>query len=330
MPPATTIDANVCVNNVNANERIANAEASLASVPASQNTERASSTKSGSIGGAFRKLRILQIRLLATLLIYVGRISAGHSVVLLARSFRPVRWFLERLLGYRRSFSSFEQAKFCSSQFISAGHEHEDDIRMHLSSSRAARESDYPVFFYLSQSDKSLTSVFDFGGNIGNLFYCYQNYLSVPKDISWKVYDLPELRQAGEKIAEGRGESRLHYVNGCDELDAADLFLASGSLHYFESSLPELLAQAKRLPSRVIVNRTPFSNAEDLITIQDNGSFLVPCKLHNKQKFVDGMATLGYKLRGSWPVAERALYVPLHPDCSSATYFGFYFELDES
>jgi len=241
-----------------------------------------------------------------------------------------VRWLLERLLGYRRSFSSFDEAKSCSAKFINAGHEHEDDIRMHLSSSRAARESDYPVFFYLSQSEKPLRSVFDFGGNIGNLFYCYQNYLNLPQDISWKVYDLPELRQAGQNIAAERGESRLRYVDGLDQLDPADLLLASGSLHYFESSLPQLLAQAKRLPSRVIVNRTPFSNAEDLITIQDNGSFLVPCKLHNKQKFVDGMATLGYKLRGSWPVAERALYVPLHPDCSSATYFGFYFELDES
>jgi len=272
----------------------------------------------------------MQIRLLATLLIYMGRVSFGQSVVLFARSLGPVRWLLERLLVYRRSFSSFDEAKACSSSFISAGHEHEDDIRMHLSSSRAARESDYPVFFHLSQSEKPLRSVFDFGGNIGNLFYCYQNYLKLPQDISWKVYDLPELRQAGQNIAAERGESRLRYVDGLDELDPADLLLASGSLHYFESSLPQLLAQAKRLPSRVIVNRTPFSNAEDLITIQDNGSFLVPCKLHNKQKFVDGMTALGYKVRGSWPVAERALYVPLHPDSSSATYFGFYFELDES
>jgi len=241
-----------------------------------------------------------------------------------------VRWFLEHLLGYRRSFSSFSEAKSCSSEFISAGHEHEDDIRMHLSSSRAARESDYPVFFYLSQSETPLRSVFDFGGNIGNLLYCYQNYLELPEDISWKVYDLPELRQAGQQIATERGESRLRYVDGLDELDPADLLLASGSLHYFESSLPELLTQAKALPGRVIVNRTPFSNAEDLITIQDNGSFLVPCKLHNRQKFLDGMAALGYQLCGSWPVAERALYVPLHPDCSSSTYFGFYFELDKS
>lgn len=330
MPTATTIDTNVPVNNVDTNQRITNSEVSLVSVPASQNSDRASSSQSGSIAGAFRKLRILQIRFLATLLIYMGRVSAGQSVVLFARSLGPVQWFLERLLGYRRSFSSFDKARSCSSKYISAGHEHEDDIRMHLSSSRAARESDFPVFFYLSQSEEPLRSVFDFGGNIGNLFYCYQNYLNFSRDISWKVYDLPELRQAGQKIAAERGEARLRYVGGLDELETADLFLASGSLHYFESSLPELLAQANCLPTRVIVNRTPFSSAEDLITIQDNGSFLVPCKLHNKQKFINGMAALGYKLRGSWPVAERALYVPLHPDCSSSTYFGFYFELDKA
>jgi putative methyltransferase (TIGR04325 family) len=322
MPTATTIDAEVPVNNINTSR--------TASVPATQSTEHTSSNQRGSVGQVLRKLRIMQIRLLATLLIYVARISSGQSVVLFARSLGPVRWLLERLLGYRRSFSSFDEAKSCSSKFISAGHEHEDDIRMHLSSSRTARESDFPVFFYLSQSAEPLCSVFDFGGNIGNLLYCYQNYLKLPRDMSWKIFDLPELRQAGQKIAAERGESRLRYVNGLDELDPADLLLASGSLHYFESSLPELLAQANRLPRRVIVNRTPCSQREDLITIQDNGSFLVPCKLHNKQKFLDGMAALGYKLRGSWPVAERALYVPLHPDCSSSTYFGFYFELEKS
>lgn len=327
MQTAITIETKAPVNGVAIDEHVARTESATAG---SETTRRASSKHSGSIIGLFRKLRIAQIRLLATLLIYTARVSRGRLVVLFARSVAPVRWFVEQLLGYRRSFGSFDEAKSCSSKYISAGHEHEDDIRMHLSSSRAPRESDYPVFFYLSQSGKPVRSVFDFGGNIGNLFYCYQNYLNFPQDISWRVYDLPELRQAGQTIAAERGESRLQYVNGFDELDAADLLLASGSLHYFESSLPELLAQAKRLPERVVVNRTPFSDAEDLITIQDNGSFLVPCKLHNKQKMLDGMAALGYKLRGSWPVAERALYVPLHPDCSSSTYFGFYFELDKS
>ena len=327
MPTAITVDAKIPREPGSANESpVGRTQASprLFSVPEVQNAQR------GNIAGALRRLRILQIRILATLLIYMGRVSAGRSLVIFARSLRPVRWFLEQLLGYRRSFTSFEEAKSSSSKFISAGHEHEDDIRMHLSSSRAARESDYPVFFYLSQSEQALRSVFDFGGNIGNLFYCYQNYLNFSQDISWKVYDLPELREAGQNIAVERGESRLRYVDGLDALDPADLFLASGSLHYFESSLPELLAQAKCLPKRVIVNRTPLSSAEDLITIQDNGTFLVPCKLHNKRKFLEGMAALGDKLRGSWPVAERALYVPLHPDCSSSTYFGFYFELDKA
>jgi putative methyltransferase (TIGR04325 family) len=275
-----------------------------------------------------RRIRVLQIRVLATLLIYAGRVSAGQSILLFARSLAPARWLFERLLGYRRSFRSFEEARRCSTRYFSAGHEHQDDIGMHLSSSRAARESDYPVFFYLSQSGERLQGVFDFGGNIGNLFYCYQNYLEFPRDISWKVYDLPEVRAAGEKLAAERGESRIRYVDSLQQLDPTDLFLASGSLHYFEASLAEILVQANQLPRRVLVNRTPFSDAGELITIQDNGSTLLPCQLHNRQNFLADMAKLGYKLRASWPVAERALYVPLHPDCSSATYFGFYFELD--
>ncbi|HEY3975194.1 MAG TPA: methyltransferase, TIGR04325 family [Candidatus Sulfotelmatobacter sp.] len=306
------------------------AKVSLPAVTADPGAPRESAEPSWAILRMLRKIRLMQIRTLATLLIYMGRVSAGGSIVLFARSLAPVRWVLERLLGYRRSFRSFAEARSCSTRYISAGHEHEDDIRMHISSSRVARESDYPVFYWLSQSGEPLRGVFDFGGNIGNLFYCYQNYLPFPPDISWKVYDLPELRAAGEKLGAERAESRIRYVESLEQLDATDLFLASGSLHYFESSLPELLAQAKQLPRRVLVNRTPFSDAGELLTIQDNGTFLVPCKLHNKRNFLAGMARLGYELRSSWPVAERALYVPLHPDCSSATYFGFYFELDVS
>ena len=306
------------------------AVAEVSQSPASVNLRAAqrSSHQSGPISKLALRLRLAQIRALATLLIYIGRVSAGRSAVLFARSIGPVRWLIERLLGYRRAFRSFAEAQSCSACYISAGHEHEDDIRMHLSSSRAARESDYPVFFHLSQSGQPLPSVFDFGGNIGNLFYCYQNYLTFPRDISWKIYDLPELRAAGEKLAAERGESRIRYVDSLQQMEPDDLFLASGCLHYFSSSLAELLAQAKHLPRRVLVNRTPFSDAGELITIQDNGTFLVPCQLHNKQNFLVGMAKLGYELRASWPVAERALYVPLHPDCSSPTYFGFYFELN--
>jgi putative methyltransferase (TIGR04325 family) len=69
----------------------------------------------------------------------------------------------------------------------------------------------------------------------------------------------------------------------------------------------------------------PCSSAADVITVQDNRSYLVPCKLHSRNGLIAGMQGLGYELHSEWPVHERRLPVPTHPDLSLGTYSGFYF-----
>jgi len=229
------------------------------------------------------------------------------------------------LLGYRRTFPSFAKAQASASHYIPASHEHPDEIRFHTSMSDAARESDYPVLFCLSRAEDDLHRVFDLGGNVGNLFYCYQQYLNFANDLVWMVYDLPSKKPIGEKLAAQRNEHRIRYVNAISAASGADLFIASGSLHYFEEPLDQMLSQLDELPRHVVVNRTPCSEGEDIITVQDNRSYLCPCKLPGRTKLIAGMQKLGYELRVSWPIHERKLWVPLHPEWSRSYYSGFYF-----
>src|SRR6185369_16887170 len=100
-----------------------------------------------------------------------------------------------------------------------------------------------------------------------------------------------------------------------------------GSMHYFDSPLDKILADLAKLPTRVIINRSPVSKGKDLITVQDNGLYLVACKLHSERQLVSGMQELGYEVRASWAVHERNLWVPLYPELSSRQYSGFFFEL---
>ena len=68
-----------------------------------------------------------------------------------------------------------------------------------------------------------------------------------------------------------------------------------------------------------------LGNPQIYITVQDNRSYLVPCKLHSRANLIAGMHALGYELHSEWPVHELRLLLPTHPDLSARTYSGFYF-----
>jgi putative methyltransferase (TIGR04325 family) len=272
-----------------------------------------------------KRFRIFQIRALAAVLNSLGSRSAGSNLIVRLRSSRVTRVALDICLGFRRTFPSFAAAQACSWRYIQAGHEHPDEVRFHTSIADTVRESDYPVLFHLAPLVPQLRHVFDLGGNVGNLFYSYQHKLNFPPGLLWTVYDLPVKRPLGEKLAAQRAETRIRFCNTLAEATGCDVFIASGSLHYFEEPLHQILASLLVSPKYVFVNRTPFSNGRDLITVQDGRSYLVPCKLHSRTALISGMHQLGYELEAEWPVHERRLPVPTHPDICPRTYFGFYF-----
>ena len=272
------------------------------------------------------RFRIFQIRTLASFLNAVSGRSAGRSFLVHLRANRLTRALMEGLLGFTSTFPSFAAAQASASKYIRAGHEHPDEIHFHCSASHIIRESDYAVLFHLAPLVSELRQVFDLGGNVGNLFYAYQHKLKFSPELRWMVYDLPIKKPLGEKLAADRSEPRIFFANTVAEASGCDVFIVSGALHYFEQPLHQILASLVRLPSHVFVNRSPFSNGQELITVQDNHSYLVPCKLHSRTAMVKGMQDLGYELESEWPVYERRLVVPLYPDLCERTYSGFYFK----
>jgi len=274
------------------------------------------------------RFRLLQIRAFASLLTSLGARPGGRALVSHLRSNSWLRAPLKSLLGFRRTFPSFAAAQAVASRYIPAGHEHPDEVTFHTAISDILRESDYPVLFLLAPIANTFQKVFDLGGSVGNLFYAYKDHVQFSSSLTWLVYDLPFIRPIGERLAHKRGESRIRFTDSINESSGADLFLASGSLHYFEQPLHELLRTLEKLPTHVIINRSPFSRGPDVITIQDNQSFLVPCKLHSRSTLLSGMNSLGYRFHMEWPVHERKLVLPLDPHLSARTYSGFYFRLE--
>src|SRR5260370_3738995 len=108
----------------------------------------------------FLRLRIFQIRVLASLLNALGKRSAGRKLINRLRCNRATRTPLDICLGFRRTFPSFAAAQACASQYIQAGHAHPDAIRFHTASAHTVRESDYPVLFYLAPLASELFLLF--------------------------------------------------------------------------------------------------------------------------------------------------------------------------
>ena len=270
--------------------------------------------------------RLFQVRAFAAFLVWMGHRARGRDVIVRLRSRRWSRSLLEFALAYRRTFTSFTEAQATAANYIAAGHEHPDDIRYHISISETIRESDYPLLLYLAPIAGRLRRVFDLGGHAGNLFYAYSNRICFSPDLIWTIYDLPAKKAAGKDLAAQRAENRIRFASSILEASASDVLIASGSIHYFDQPLDEMLASLDGLPAHVFVNRSPWSPGNPLITVQDNRSYLVPCKLHSRAQLIAGMASLGYFLVAEWPVHELKLCVPLYPDLSARTYSGFYFK----
>jgi len=234
---------------------------------------------------------------------------------------------LHGLLGCRRTFSDFDAARACAERYAPLGHEHPHALRSDIGLADVTRESDYPVLFHLAPGAAEIRTVFDLGGSVGNLLYCYARHLPFADAMSWTVYDLPAKRAEGARLALERAERRLHFTDELDSASGADLFIVSGAAHYFPEPVDQMLRRLARLPQRVIINRIPCSRGRPLVTGQDGHAYFVACMLHSRDELIAGMEQLGYALRASWPVHEHRLWVPLYPDLSYGHYFGFYFEL---
>ena len=273
--------------------------------------------------------RLHAIRLASRLLCKAAQHNLGAHIVTNCSNAPAVGALLKYAVGYRASFQSMREASECALRFLPVTHELAENINAHLALADTLRASDYPMLFHLSRAFPDANTVFDLGGNAGNLFYSYDRHLQFKQSLQWKVYDLPATIEAGTALAQHRHERRLRFTNRLDDAADADVFIASGSLHYFEASPAELLQEIGARPRHVFLNRTPFSNADTAYTVQDAGTFLVACKLFNKSAVIAGLEAIGYELIDSWQVYELSLQIPLWPAGSPDKYSGLYLRLKD-
>lgn len=184
---------------------------------------------------------------------------------------------------------------------------------------------DYPVIFWLRALLAPKTTVFDFGGHRGTLFYSYAKYLEYPEEFRWIVCDLPEIIEAGKRLAQQRGNKEISFTTDFREACHANVFLAAGSLQYVEKPrLHEMLAELPMRPSHLLINKLPLYEGKEYVTLQNGGVAFHPQYVFNRDEFLEPLFHLGYELLDSWDVPSHAGQIPYHPEVSFRWHSGLY------
>ena len=266
-----------------------------------------------------------QISMAARAVKGISRVAVGRALLRSVQRLPLAAPLYRALLGYRRPFATLAEARdavAASGPSQTQGHEGLTNVRHHLELSSHTRPSDYAALFHMLPLAPTLRTVFDLGGNAGNLFYCYARYLSLPSALRWTVLDLPGNMAAGEEIARERGADSLCFTADWSEASGADLLLVCGSLHYLEKPLPEMVRELSIRPAHILINRTPLVEGPPAAAVQVASGFRLPCMLHNRGELLGSLEALGYRLVDEWKAAELSMDVPGYPEYSVPAYSG--------
>jgi putative methyltransferase (TIGR04325 family) len=269
-------------------------------------------------------MRVEQIRLAGKVVRGIARVPGGQSFLDTLERIPLTRSALETVLAYQRPFKTLHEAEESMAKYRGGGHVDPTNMQHLLFMSQSARPSDYAALFHLQQILPRVRRIFDLGGNVGNLYYCYAKYLKDMEDISWVVMDLPDNIARGKELAEQRGASQLSFTDSWKDADGCDLLIASGCLHYFERPLSKMLEELEKRPNYILINRTPLTEGLSVATVQDNGAYRTACVLHNLQDLKGGLQQIGYDIDDQWRAAELSLDIPAHPEHRIPSYSGMF------
>jgi putative methyltransferase (TIGR04325 family) len=278
----------------------------------------------------FRRARVKQIQFCSRQITRLSRVPLLFAVLKRVRELPIVRPAMNAVVGYRRPFPTFADASAAIAAYEGGGHSNATYIERTIRNGRIARLSDYPALFHIQHLLPQLRTVFDLGGGPGNTFFCYSKYLDMPRDLTWRVLDLPEQRRIGTQLAKERNEHRLDFAVEWGNAEGVDLLITTGALHCFEKSLPSMISELRRKPRHVLINRAALVDCPPFASVQDGEVYRLACFLYNRNDLIREFESLGYELVDSWPAPEPGHFVsmPFYPDRSVMAYSGLFLRLN--
>lgn len=228
---------------------------------------------------------------------------------------------------FRGVFNSFDEALQSAPSTAPLSYDNPESARLYLERLQID-EHDYPALFWVAESlREGMRSVVDIGGAVGIKYFAFKEFLSYPDDLHWTVVDVPAVAREGRAFAEQQGAShQLHFSDDLYVADGMALFYASGALQYLDQSLPEILAQMRHPPRRLLINTMPVHERHAFFTLNSIGSAYCGYRVEARQTFVQGVIDQGYRLRSQWKSIGKRMEIIGRPEYSLDDYSGFCFD----
>ncbi len=211
--------------------------------------------------------------------------------------------------GWRGNYSSWGEAEKKSSGYNSQNIlEKVKDATLKVKNGIVPYERDSVIFDEIQYSYPVLSSlmwiaaqnggklrVLDFGGSLGSSYYQNKIFLDSLIEVKWCIVEQPNFVKAGKNHFEDDRLKFYYSIDECLENNEIDVVLFSSVLQYIEKPYDLLeLVKSKEIKF-VLIDRTPFINENDRITVQKVHPKIYkanyPCWFFNKAKFLDFMTS---------------------------------------
>lgn len=222
------------------------------------------------------------------------------------------------------AYASHAQALSSPAAGRLAGYDHDEVAEVSFDKMCQVMVWDYPVLFWLERLLPQIGHLVDAGGHMGTKFRAFRPLLPIGGKVNWIVYDLPAIVRAGRLRAASDGLSGLTFTDDLSSIERSDLFLASGLLQYLDVSLSELLRRLPTLPHHLLINKLAMRDGETVVTLERIGKAMVPYQIRNRQKFMEEMAGLGYRVVDSWTIPSLSHVIDTHPELGASQSMGLY------
>lgn len=243
----------------------------------------------------------------------------------------PPRWRF-RLDEYSNLFEgawpTVEAARRAMPRVRPAGYDHVDAANLYAERLDTIFDYDREALDALREVRPHVAHIVDLGGHVGLSYYAFGEALSLgDARVRWTVVDVAAIVEAGARLAADRGVMNLAFEQRLHDVDETDVLLAAGSLQYLDDDLGTLLRSMRALPRHVILNKTPLTDGEAYVTVQNIGVAYCPYHVRRRADVASQMQALGYTLVRRWTNAGLSCVPHDRPEVGVVGYDGAWWRL---
>jgi putative methyltransferase (TIGR04325 family) len=217
---------------------------------------------------------------------------------------RITRFLTGIFYGWHGNYNSWEEAKKSSAGYnsglifekvIASASKVRDGKAVYERDSVLYDEIHYsfPVLsglLWVAAQNNGRLNVLDFGGAFGSRYYQNKKFLDPIREVHWFIVEQPEFVKNGLQNFSTDRLSFFYTIDDCLKNHNIDIILLSSVLQYLSEPYNLLENIISKNIKYIIVDRTPFIEGNDRITIQKVPKTIYeasyPCWFFNKAKFV--------------------------------------------